>query len=188
METTLTAAAEVLREIEESSKKGFLPIIGPVKGQYLAETVEKAQPKMLLEVGTLVGYSSILMASHLPADAMIMTIEINPASAKKARENIRRAGLENKIQVLLGNAIQVIPGIKEEFGMVFIDAEKSEYMEYLRLSEPKLKKNGVVFADNAKIFADQMRDFLDYIRDSGKYSSRFIDVGFDGVEIATKLF
>jgi predicted O-methyltransferase YrrM len=141
-----------------------------------------------LEVGTLVGYSSILIASHLPAEGKVMTIEINPDSAKKAQENIRRVGLDNRIKVLVGNALQVIPGIEADFDMVFIDAEKKEYRDYLRLSEPKLKKNGIVFADNAKIFADQMAEFLDYLRNSGKYSSRFIDVGFDGVEIATKQF
>ncbi len=67
--------------------------------------------------------------------------------------------------------------------MVFIDAAKNEYFDYLKLSEPKLKKNGVIFADNVKIFADQMREFLNYLRNSGKYKSQYIDVGFDGVEI-----
>jgi predicted O-methyltransferase YrrM len=188
MEKTLVTAAEILKEIERSSKKSFLPIIGPVKGQHLAETIDEYRPCMVLEVGTLVGYSSILIASHLPGDGKIMTIEINPDSAKKAQENIRRVGLDNKIEVLVGNALNVIPGIKAEFDMVFIDAEKKEYMDYLRLSEPKLKKYGIVFADNVKIFADQMPDFLDYLRNSGQYSSRFIDVGFDVVEVAMKLF
>ncbi len=188
METTVVTAAEVLKEIEAASKKSFLPIIGPIKGKYLAETVEKSQPQRILEVGTLVGYSSILMATRLSQNAHITTIEINPASAKKARENIRRLGLSDTIEVLVGDARNVIPEIQGEFDMVFIDAEKTEYLDYLRLCEPKLKKNGIVFADNVKIFADRMQDFLDYIRNSGHYSSQFIDVGFDGVEIATKLF
>ena len=72
--------------------------------------------------------------------------------------------------------------------MVFLDAAKNEYLDYLKLSESRLKKGGIVVADNVKIFAGQMRNFLDYVRDSGKYRSRFFDAGFDGVEVSEKLF
>jgi len=72
--------------------------------------------------------------------------------------------------------------------MLFIEAAKDEYFRYLNLAENNLKKKGVVFADNVKGFADRMKDFLEYVKNSGKYESRFIDVGFDGVEISIKLF
>ena len=178
----------VLREIEALSQTKFLPIIGPVKGKYLAETVRNHKVRRVLEVGTLIGYSALLMAKNLPENGQIETIEINPQSARAARENILKAGLAGKIRIHTGNALDVIPEIKEEFDMLFIDAAKNEYFEYLKLSEPKLKKNGVIFADNVKIFADQMQDFLQYLRKSGKYESQYIDVGFDGVEISKKLF
>jgi predicted O-methyltransferase YrrM len=177
----------ILRDIEALSQTKFLPIIGPVKGKYLAETVIKHRVKKILEIGTLVGYSAILMAKNLPNDGQVITIEINPQSAKTAQENMLKAGLADKIKVHVGNALDVIPEIKETFDMVFIDAAKDEYFEYLKISEPKLRKNGVIFADNVKIFADQMSDFLDYLRNSGKYKSQYIDVGFDGVEISEKL-
>ena len=74
-----------------------------------------------------------------------------------------------------------------QFDFAFIDAEKSEYFQYLTLAEDKLRKGAVIFADNALIFADQMSDYLDYVRNSGKYQSHFIQVGEDGVEISVKL-
>ena len=182
----LASPAQVLKEIEESSQKQFLPIIGPQKGKYLVETVQEKGIKTVLEVGTLVGYSAILIASNLPGDGRVDTIEINPASAEKAGRNIRRAGLTEKIKIHVGDARSVIPQLKGEFDMAFIDAAKDQYLDYLKLCEPKLKKNGVVFADNVKIFAGQMSDFLNYVRNSGQYRSRFIDLGFDGVEISIR--
>jgi predicted O-methyltransferase YrrM len=178
----------VLRAIEELSKGEFLPIIGPVKGKYLADTVRRFHVKNVLEVGTLIGYSAILIASNLPQEGRVITIERKPESAKRAEENISKAGLADQIEVHVGNALTVIPHTNGKFDMVFLDATKDEYLKYLKLSENKLEKGGVVFADNVKIFAHEMRDYLDYVRDSGRYKSEYVDVGFDGVEISAKLF
>jgi predicted O-methyltransferase YrrM len=71
--------------------------------------------------------------------------------------------------------------------MVFIDADKTEYLDYLRLAEDKLHKGSVVVADNAGIFADQMKDYVDYVRSSGRYSSEYVPVGEDGLEVSVKL-
>ena len=119
---------------------------------------------------------------------MVVTIEMNPESARLAEENIRRAGLADRMEVHIGDALIVIPRIKASFDMVFLDAAKDEYLEYLKLSEDKLKKGGVVFADNVRMSAREMRDYLDYVRNSGRYKSKYIQVSFDGVEISTKLF
>jgi predicted O-methyltransferase YrrM len=178
----------ILREIEELSKREFLPIIGSVKGKYLTDTVRRSKVKQVLEVGALVGYSAILIASSLPEEGTVVTIEIKPESAERAKENILKAGLADKIEVHIGNALSVIPHLGGRFDMVFLDAAKDEYLGYLRRAEGRLKKNGVVFADNVKMFAGEMQDYLDYVRNSGKYKSENIDVGFDAVEISTKLF
>jgi caffeoyl-CoA O-methyltransferase len=178
----------VLRQIEELSKKEFLPIIGPVMGKHLADTVRRFNVKNVLEVGTLIGYSAILIASNLPQEGRVITIERKPESARLAEENISKAGLADKIEVHIGNALTVIPRMNGRFDMVFLDATKDEYLEYLKLSENKLERGGVVFADNVKMFAHEMRDYLDYVRNSGRYRSEYVDVGFDGVEISTKLF
>lgn len=89
--------------------------------------------------------------------------------------------------MITGNALQVIPKLKEIFDFVFIDAEKTEYLDYLRLVEDKLHKGSVIVADNAGIFAERMSNFLDYVRASGKYRSKYVPVSEDGLEIALKL-
>jgi caffeoyl-CoA O-methyltransferase len=178
----------VLREIEELSKRMFLPIIGPIKGKHLVDTTRRFNVKNVLEVGTLIGYSAILMASNLPPEGKVVTIEMNRKSARLAKENISKAGLAGKIDLHIGNALTVIPRVNGRFDMVFLDGTKDEYLEYLKLCEDKLGRGGVVFADNVKMFAREMRDYLDYVRNSGGYKSEYVNVGLDGVEISTKLF
>lgn len=183
----LSSAEEVLRQIERAAEKAFLPIIGPNKGKFLVEEVRKARPHRVLEVGTLIGYSAILMGKELDNEAEIVTIEIHGDEAELAGKNIVRADIPAKVKIITGNAIELIPLLDGVFDFAFIDAEKDEYLQYLKLAEDKFCKGAVVFADNAGIFADQMNDYLDYVRNSGKYQSRYIQVGEDGVEISVKL-
>jgi len=89
--------------------------------------------------------------------------------------------------VLVGDAIEVLPKLEGKFDLVFIDADKRKYLNYLRLVENKLPKESVIVADNAGIFANQMKDYLDYVRSSGKYRSRYVPVAEDGLEISVKL-
>jgi len=138
----------------------------------------------VLEVGTLIGYSAILMGKELDREATLTTIEIHKDEASEAQENIKRAEIPPKINVLIGNALEVLPKLEDSYDLVFIDAEKSEYMNYLRLIEDKLHTGSVIVADNAGIFADEMKEYLNYVRSSGKYSSRYVPVGEDGLEIS----
>jgi predicted O-methyltransferase YrrM len=177
----------ILRKIEKRAHNEFLPIVGPEKGQILAEEIRKAKPKRVLEVGTLIGYSAILMGKELDKNAQMITIEIHAEEAKTAEENIRKAKIPPKVEVITGDAIQVIPKLESDFDFAFIDAEKTEYLDYLRLVEDKLRKGTVIVADNAGIFAKQMRDYLEHVRTSGKYSSKYVQVGVDGLEISVKL-
>ncbi len=169
------------------SEKEFLPIIGPRKGKILAEAIRKVNPRHVLEIGTLIGYSAILIGKELTPDAQITTIEIHREEAEAAEKNIEQAEIAPKVKVIVGNAINVIPTLKTCFDAVFVDAEKTEYYEYLCLMEAKLHSGTVIIADNAGIFADQMRDYLHYVRKSGKYKSEFFQVGEDGVEVSIKL-
>jgi len=180
-------ADKILKEIEEKAETEFLPIVGPERGKILAEEIRKARPKRVLEVGTLIGYSAILMGKELDKKAQITTIENHAEEAKAAENNIRRAEIPPKIEVLTGDAIQIIPALKGAFDFVFIDADKTEYFSYLRLVENKLHKGTVVVADNAGIFARQMKEYLDYVRASGNYSSRYVQAGEDGLEVSVKL-
>ena len=165
----------------------FLPIVGPDKGKILVEAFRKVKPKHILEVGTLIGYSAILIGKELDETARITTIEIHAKEARAAEQNIERSEIPPKVNVIVGNALDVIPTLKGCFDAVFIDAEKTEYLQYLKLMEDNLHEGTVVVADNAGIFADQMQDYLDYVRNSGKYKSKYVQVGEDGVEISFKL-
>jgi predicted O-methyltransferase YrrM len=183
----LSSADGVLRQIEAASEKQFLPIVGPHKGKILVEEVRKAKPRHVLEVGTLIGYSAILMGKELDESAEIVTIEIHRGEAEAAGENILKANIPAKVKIITGDAIEVIPTLNGPFDFAFIDADKTEYLQYLELAEDKLRKGAVVVADNVGIFADQMRDYLDYVRNSGKYQSRYVQVGSDALEISVKL-
>jgi len=183
----LNRAEMVLEEIETMTEREFLPIIGPDKGQVLIKVIQESRPKRILEIGTLIGYSAILMAKELDADACITTIEIHAEEAKLARENIEKAKVRPRIDVIVGDANKIIPKLTGKFDMVFIDAAKEEYLDYLKLMEKKLHKGSVIVADNAGIFADQMKEYLDYVRSSGKYTSKYMPFGEDGVEVSTRL-
>jgi predicted O-methyltransferase YrrM len=184
---SLNKAESIMRKIEKKARNEFLPIVGPVKGQIIAEEIRKANPKSVLEVGTLIGYSAVLMGKELDSTAQIITIEIHADEVKAAEKNIRNACIAPKVEVIIGDAIQVIPKLKAVFDFVFIDAEKKEYLDYLRLAEDKLHKGTVIVADNTGVFANQMADYLDYVRTSGKYRSRYVAVNVDGLEISVKL-
>ena len=180
-------APGVLEGIERLAARRDLPIIGPKRGKVLVDTLKKYMPSRILEIGTLVGYSAILMGQHLPENGTITTIEIDRNVAALARGHFKEACLSDRITLLTGPALEVIPRLHGPFDMLFLDAAKDEYYEYLKSSEPKLGEHAVVVADNVKMFEDQLHDFLDYVRQSGKYQSQTIDFGLDAVEVSEKL-
>lgn len=186
----MSSAQKVLREIERITEKHFLPIIGHEKGRVLAGVVRKYRPKRILEIGGLVGYSAILMASNLPKTGKIISVELRGNAAEIARENIEEAGLSGMVQVRVGDAKEVIPKLRREkikFDMLFLDAVKEDYLDYLKLAEPMLAENAVVVADNAGVFAEAMEGYLDHVRNSGKYRSEYVDVGYDALEVSVKV-
>jgi len=180
-------AEEILRRIEEEARRKYLPIMGPLRGRVLAELVAQLKPKRVLEVGTLIGYSAIFMGKELESDAEIITIEIDKEEAEIARKNIERAKIKPKVQVIVGDASDIIPTLQGEFDLVFLDGHKSEYLKHLKMIEKKLHQGSVVVADNAGAYMYSMKDYLDYIRNSGRYKSRFIQQGEDGLEVSIKL-
>lgn len=106
------------------------------------------QPKRVLEIGTFTSYSAIAMAQGLPDDALIFTIEINEEMESFIKEFIAKSGMDNKIKLLMGNALQVIPTLDETFDLVFIDADKEQYVDYYQLAKKKLRPGGFIIADN----------------------------------------
>lgn len=164
---------QVLKSIEEvAPKKGF-PIIGPKRGVFLDEVVKKYDPRTILEVGTLVGYSAIRMGRFLKKGGRITCVEVSDEMAKVARTNIGKAGLSDKIDVITGDAKAVLPTLKEGMDMVFLDAVKDEYLTYLKSCERLLHAGSVVVADNVKSHANEVADYLNYVRNSGKFKSTY---------------
>jgi len=187
-------AAVVLKEIEAIGQRSFIPSIGPVKGKILAEIVKKTRPKRILEVGALYGYSAILMAKNSPPGVKIVSVEKNPEHVRIAKENIKRANMERSIRVVEGDGRTELGKLTGSFDLVFLDAEKTQYLAYLKAVERNLHKGKVVVADNVGIFKDQMQDYLEYVRNKGPYKSRtietlleFSDSTKDAMEISEKL-
>ena len=172
---TLDPAETVMREIEEMGKRSFIPSIGPVKGRIIAEVVAKLKPRKILEVGALYGYSAILIAKNSPANAEITTVEKNPEHARMTEQNVERAQLEDQIKIIQGDAREVLPKLPGPFDLVFLDAEKTQYLDYLKAVEEKLHQGSVVVADNVGVFQDQMQNYLHYVRNTGRYRSRTVD-------------
>lgn len=186
-------ALKVMKSLEKMGEKQFIPSIGPVKGQIIEKVIHEHKPERILEIGTLYGYSAILMARLLPEDGKVTTIEVDKKNAEIARTNIQDAGLADKIGVQVGDALHIIPKIDEKIDLLFIDAKKEKYLRYLKLAENKLKKGSVIVADNAGIFAEQMHDYLKYVRNSGIYKSNtiktkleFTDDTEDAIEVSVK--
>ncbi|MGD6808412.1 MAG: O-methyltransferase [Candidatus Bathyarchaeia archaeon] len=183
----LSKADQLLTEIADIAVVEFLPIVGPAKGKVLAEEVRKTQPKNVLEVGTFIGYSTILIGRELEKNARFVTIEEHLDEVEVAKDNIKQSEIEVEVQVIGGDAVEVIPTLSCCFDFVFLDAAKDEYFQYLKLVEDKLWKGAVIIADNAGKFPAEMKEYLDYVRTSGKYNSRYVGVGNDGLEISVKL-
>jgi predicted O-methyltransferase YrrM len=187
---------KILAEIEETARKEYLPSIGPIKGKIIEDVIKEYKPKKALEIGTLHGYSAILIANMIlsgkydnenfniersSTELILISVEKDQKLANIARKNIEKARLSEKIQVINGDALEIIPRLKSKFNMIFLDATKSEYLKYLQLIEKYslLTKRAVVVADNVLIYENEMKDYLDYVRNSGKYISRTTETSLE---------
>ena len=189
---------KILAEIEETARKEFLPSIGPIKGKIIEDVIKEYKPKKVLEIGTLHGYSAILIANIIlsgeydnenfnsersSTEPILISVEKDQKLANIARKNIEKARLSEKVQVINGDALEIIPRLKSKFkfNMIFLDATKSEYLKYLQLIEKYslLNKRAVVVADNVLIYENEMKDYLDYVRNSGKYISRTTETSLE---------
>ena len=185
--------AKVLQDIEKTAKKEFLPSIGPIKGRIMKDIIKEHKPEKALEIGTLHGYSAILITINIliqkagkkkmnidfennSNEPILFTLEKDWEMAQIARSNIENSGLSDKIHLINGDALKEIPKLKSKykFDMVFLDATKNEYLKYLQLIEQYglLNKRAVVVADNVIMYEDEMKDYLDYVRNSSNYISR----------------
>ena len=133
---------------------GMPPIqVSPTHGKLLMLLAQMHGAKRILEIGTLAGYSTIWLARALPADGKLITLEFEPKHAAVARDNIAKAGLADKVEVREGSALDTLPLLASEgagpFDLVFIDANKSGYADYLGWALKLTRRGSVIIADNA---------------------------------------
>jgi caffeoyl-CoA O-methyltransferase len=121
---------------------------GHMQGNLLSMLSKMIQPKQILEIGTYTGYSAICFAQGLQENGKLHTIDINEELENRVRNFFTEAGLTNKINYYIGNAITIIPTIKETFDLVFIDADKKNYATYYDLVFDKVRSGGYIIADN----------------------------------------
>ena len=166
-ETHTSAESELLAELNRKTHlKVLMPnmLSGHLQGRLLAMISKMIQPSRVLEIGTYTGYSALCMAEGLTAEGKIFTIDINEELESMVRDYIAKAKLDQKINFIVGNALEVIPELDEEFDLVFIDADKENYFKYYNLIIEKLRPGGFILADNV-LWSGKVLD-LDNNKDS----------------------
>lgn len=121
---------------------------GHGQGRFLSLISKLIQPKRILEIGTYTGYSALCMAEGLAPNGMLHTIDINEELETMVRSYIAKAGMQERIKMHLGNALQIIPTLDEQWDLVFIDADKENYLNYYNLIIDKVRSGGLIIADN----------------------------------------
>ena len=173
----------------------FLMNVGPEKGEILRDHLLKSKPNNVIELGTFIGYSAVLISSSIGEKSKLTSIDSDSHSIEIAKELINFAGLDDKVNFMHGNAEEIIPELNFNADFVFIDHAKKKYLSDLKLLETEeiILKNCTVFADNVGIFKDEMAEYFDHVRNSGKYQSQnfsskleYRNNIYDAVEISIK--
>jgi predicted O-methyltransferase YrrM len=121
---------------------------GHLQGRFLAMMSQLVRPKNILEIGTYTGYSAICLAEGLQENGKLITIDVNPELEDLVNSFVKEAGFENKIQLIIGDAYQIIRTLPQTFDLAFIDADKASYAKYYDLVIDKLSPNGIILVDN----------------------------------------
>jgi len=173
----------------------FLMNVGPEKGEILRDHLLKSKPNNVIELGTFIGYSAVLISSTIGEKSKLTSIDSDSHSIEIAKELINFAGLDDKVNLMHGSAEKIIPELNFNADFVFIDHAKKKYLSDLKLLETEeiILKNCTVFADNVGIFKDEMAEYFDHVRNSGKYQSQnfsskleYRNNIYDAVEISIK--
>jgi caffeoyl-CoA O-methyltransferase len=123
-------------------------ISSQVQGSFLQMISELLQPKYILEIGTFTGYSALCLAAGLQNNGELHTIELREEDAMNAKGYFKRSKYADKINLHVGNAVEIIPTLEMTWDIIFIDADKTGYRTYYDLVMPRLRKNGIIIADN----------------------------------------
>ncbi len=176
-------AQTMLRLMDRAVTEWHIPVIGKEKGRVIKRLLARHKPTRGIEVGSLFGYSAILLAANLARGGKLTCVEQNPYLAKFCQSNADHAGLKGRVKVVVGDALRVLPFLRGAVDFMLIDAKKEDYLDYLKAVEPRLVKGAVIVADNTGIYRREVKPYLDYVRD-GRYESREYDFGFDCMEVS----
>lgn len=170
---------------------------GPVQGRFLSMFSKLVRANSILEIGTFTGYSTLCFAESLDLDGHIDTIDVNEETLEMAETFIHQAGFGHQVNLHHGDAMDIIPTLDQTYDLIFIDADKERYQEYVDLIYPKLTKNGIVLVDNVlwhgKIFdamakdekTESIRNFNTNIQKDERFTSFLMPLR-DGVYILQK--
>ncbi len=152
---------ELLREIEKFTLQNHANAImlsGPVQGKLLEFISRMIRPKKILEIGTFTGYSALCLAKGLVPEGRLHTIEISKEDAETSRRYFSKSLRPEQIILHEGNALDIIPTLKDTWDLVFIDADKVNYINYYKLTLPRLKKGGFILADNVLFHGEVLEE------------------------------
>jgi len=160
--------------------------INPHNGMFLGILVRAMKAKAVLEIGTSNGFSALFLGFALKdTGGKLLTIDIDPNKIAIAKENIKKAGLDDVIEVMQGDAHQIVPKLNKEFDMIFLDADHLNNNTYLDELLPKLRVGGLLLTDDQTYFARETTEFTDRIRKDPNLISVLVPID-DGVEMTYK--
>ena len=193
----------LVNQIEEEALATYVPIIRKEMQNFLKVILEMKRPKAILEVGTAVGFSALLMSEHVDADCHITTIEKYEKRIPIAHENFRRAGKEHQITLLEGDALEILKSLDGSYDFIFMDAAKGQYIYYMPEVVRLLETDGVFVTDNVlqdgdiiesrfaverrnRTIHSRMREYLYELKHHKLLETSIIPLG-DGVALSTKV-
>ena len=189
-----------IEEIKKKALEDHIPIIMDDTLEVVGKILEKIKPKKILEIGTAVGYSAIRFSEYLNENGYIDTIEKDEERVKEAKQNIKDLGLDEKIHIFEGDALEILPTLAGPYDVVFIDAAKGKYPIFLSEALRMLANNGIIIADNilykGYVMSDYnkhkqrtavrgLREFLKNLNENENLTTEIIEVG-DGLAISRK--
>ena len=202
VEKYTTPESEVMKQINrETHLKTFYPnmLSGVVQGKFLEMVSRMIKPKRILEIGTFTAYSAIALARGLAEGGKLITLEVNEEMEFFIKKYIDKSGMSDKIELIMGNALEIIPELEDTFDLVFIDADKEQYVDYYELSLSKLKAGGFILADNVlwngKVLEDDsksdketmgLKAFNEYVRKDKRVEQVMLSIR-DGLLLVRKL-
>ena len=145
--------------LKKDALENHIPIIMDDTLEKIKEILETEKPKRILEIGTAVGYSASCFVRYSDSDVMVDTIELDEERAKQAIENVKKIGVDKNINIMIGNAVEILPTLSDEYDIVFIDAAKSKYSIFLEEGIRLIRNGGLILADNVLYKGYVMSDY-----------------------------